>query len=52
MWWVSGHEGDPVEMRIFQQVEIIGYMPLQEVVSALTSQGINVAYRKLATEEV
>lgn len=52
VWWVSGKEGDPPEFRIFQQVTIIGYMPLQEMVSALTSQGMAIKYKKLETEEV
>jgi hypothetical protein len=52
VWWVSGKEGDPPEFRIFQQVTIIGYMPLQEMVSALTSQGMAIKYKKLETEEI
>ncbi len=51
MWWVSGKEGDPPEFRVFQQVTIRGYMPLQEMVSALSGGGIKVSYKKLNSEE-
>lgn len=51
VWWVSGKEGDPSEFRVFQQVTIRGYMPLQEMVSALAGGGIKVSYKKLNPEE-
>lgn len=50
VWWVSGKVGDPPEMRQFQQVEITGFLALQELVWAMAGAGIEPEYKKL--EEV
>lgn len=52
LWWVSGKDGDPPETRQFQQVEIIGFMALQELVWAMTGAGMKPSYKKLDTSEV